>query len=96
MFPAIFSINFQGQGQRSRLRLNGVTYNINNYHQDNVFEKYKTSVNTFRQFLMSLSSDLETPILKVKVIYAKFVREITDTRLIYRRITKSAVYRMNL
>ena len=38
MFPAIFSINFQAQGQRSRLRLNGVTYNINNYDQDNVFE----------------------------------------------------------
>ena len=32
------------KGQRSRLRLNGVTYNINNYDQDNVFEKYKTSV----------------------------------------------------
>ena len=44
MFPAIFSINFQGQGQRSRLRLNGVTYNIINYDQDNVFKKYKTSV----------------------------------------------------
>ena len=44
MFPAIFSINFQGQGQRSWLRLYGVTYNINNYDQDNVFEKYKTSV----------------------------------------------------
>ena len=46
MFPAIFSINFQGQGQRSKVtaKVNGVTYNINNYNQDNVFEKYKTSV----------------------------------------------------
>ena len=32
------------KGQRSRLRLDCVTYNINNYDQDNVFEKYKTSV----------------------------------------------------
>ena len=32
------------KGQMSRLRLDGVTYNINNYDQDNVFEKYKTSV----------------------------------------------------
>ena len=43
-FLPFFFINFQGQGQRSRLRLTGVTYNINNYDQDNVFEKYKTSV----------------------------------------------------
>ena len=46
MFPAIFSINFQGQCQRSKVtaKANGVTYNIINYDQDNIFEKYKTSV----------------------------------------------------
>ena len=43
MFPAIFfllTFKVKVKGQR----LNGVTYNINNYDQDNVFEKYKTSV----------------------------------------------------
>ena len=45
-FLPFFLLNFKVKvkGQRSRLRLNSVTYNINNYDQDNVFEKYKTSV----------------------------------------------------
>ena len=45
-FLPFFLLTFKVKvkGQRSRLRLNGVTYNINNYDQDNVFEKYKTSV----------------------------------------------------
>ena len=41
-FLPFFSINFQGQGQRSKVTAKA--YNINNYDQDNVFEKYKTSV----------------------------------------------------
>ena len=41
-FLLTFKVNVKGQ--RSRLRLNGVTYNIINYNQYNVFEKYKTSV----------------------------------------------------
>ena len=41
-FLLIFKVKVKGQ--RSRLRLNGVTYNINNYDQDNVFDKYKISV----------------------------------------------------
>ena len=45
-FLPFFLLTFKVKvkGQRSWLRLNGVTYNINNYDQDNVFEKYKTSV----------------------------------------------------
>ena len=44
-FLPFFLLTFKVKvkGQRSRLRLNGVTYNIN-IVQDNVFEKYKTSV----------------------------------------------------
>ena len=41
-FLLIFKVKVKGQ--RSRLRLNGVTYNINNYDQDKVFDMYKTSV----------------------------------------------------
>ena len=45
-FLPFFLLTFKVKvkGQRSRLRLNGVTYNINNYDPDNAFEKYKTSV----------------------------------------------------
>ena len=45
-FLPFFLLTFKVKvkGQRSRLRLTGVTYNINDYDQDNVFEKYKTSV----------------------------------------------------
>ena len=35
--------------------------------------------NTFRQFLISLSNDLERPVRKVKIIYAKFVRKKIQT-----------------
>ena len=45
-FLPFFLLTFKVKvkGQRSRPMLNGVANNINNYDQDNVFEKYKTSV----------------------------------------------------
>ena len=88
MFPAIFYVDFQGQGQRSKVT--AIKYighiTIAKFMADLPCESAAngkiSKVNTFSKYRVQFSNDLDPSISKVKVIYPKFAQKECKIRKI--------------